>query len=153
VQADITAIDRRRSSTLARVASLSEADLARVDAATGWTVGQILGHIAASELGSAFFIRRAAEGEVIEMDLASRDQFNELETERARSMDLAALNAELADSSESLHEALGGLTQADLAKPIAWPEWPARTIGDSLPYVVAHEAEHMAQIESALGSG
>jgi uncharacterized damage-inducible protein DinB len=150
VLTDIAPIEEQRSRTLVVVESLSDADISRIHAPTGWTVGQILGHIAGSELGTAFFVRRALAGELIEMDLASRDQFNELETEKAHSLGLDALKAELADSSESLREALGGLTQEDLAKPIVWPEWPARTIGESIPYVVQHEAEHLAQIENAL---
>jgi hypothetical protein len=87
------------------------------------------------------------------MDLASRDQFNELETEKSLTLGLAALFAELADSSASPHEVFGELSQADLAKPILWPEWPARTIGANVPYIANHEAEHLAQIRDALAPG
>ncbi len=146
-------IDQQRARTLAVVASLAESDLVRVHEPTGWTVGQLLGHIAGSELGTAFFIRRALDGDLIQMDLASRDQFNELETEKALSQDLEELKAELADSSESLREAFAAMAEADLDRAIVWPEWPARTIGDSIPFMVGHEAEHLAQIESALRSG
>lgn len=137
---------------MAVLESLSHADLARVHPDSGWTVGQLFGHIAGSELGSAFFVRRAAEGDLIEMDLASRDQFNDLETEKALAFDLAALKIELADSGAALREVFEDLGAEDLAKPIAWPEWPARTIGSSIPYMVEHEAEHLGQIEDALSS-
>jgi len=150
--ADNTPIDEQRARTMAVAATLTEADLDRTHRGTGWTVGQLLGHIAASELGSAFFIRRARDGEVIEMDLVSRDQFNELEVEKARSLDLGALKAELADSAETMRAVLTELVEADLDKPIAWPEWPARTIRDSIPYIVQHEAEHLAQLEAALSA-
>jgi uncharacterized damage-inducible protein DinB len=153
VLTDMAPIDAQRSRTLDLIRSLRDADLGRIHPPTGWTVGQILGHIAASELGTSFFIRRAREGELIQMDVASRDQFNELETEKARHLDLEGLKAELADSNESLRDAFSELTETDLAKPIVWPEWPARTIGGSIPYMVDHEAGHLAQIESALGSG
>jgi uncharacterized damage-inducible protein DinB len=144
-------IDAQRVRTLAVVASLGEADVDRRHRETRWTVGQLLGHIAASELGTAFFIRRASEGELIEMDLSARDQFNELETEKAKSLDLRALRTELADSAETLRTVIESLSEADLDKPIAWPEWPARTIRDSIPYMVQHEADHLAQVEVALG--
>jgi uncharacterized damage-inducible protein DinB len=143
-------IDAQRARTLAVVASLDEADVDRLHRETGWTVGQLLGHIAASELGSAFFIRRASEGELIEMDRSARDQFNDLESEKAKSLDLRALTAELADSAETLHAVVETLGEADLDKPITWPEWPARTIRDSIPYMVQHEADHLAQVEAAL---
>jgi uncharacterized damage-inducible protein DinB len=149
---DIAPIEGQRARTLAVVESLSSGDLARVHRASGWTVGQLLGHIAGSELGSAFFVRRAAEGDLIEMDLASRDQFNELETEKALAFDIGALRVELADSSEALREVFSELSEQDLEKPIVWPEWPARTIGESIPYIAEHEAEHLAQIEDALTS-
>jgi uncharacterized damage-inducible protein DinB len=147
---EIAPIEYLRAKTLSVAASLSEVDLGRIHGQTGWTVGQILGHIAASELGTAFFIRRATEGEVIQMDLASRDEFNKLETEKARSLDLDGLKAELADSAESLREVFAELSETDLDRPIAWPEWPARTIRDSIPYMVQHEAEHLAQIERVI---
>jgi uncharacterized damage-inducible protein DinB len=148
----LSSVAAERAKTLALLESLAPADLERVHPETRWTVGQILGHIAAAELGSAFFIRRAGEGELIEMDLAARDQFNELETEKAAAFDLGALKSELADSAASLREVFDGLTEADLAKPIVWPEWPARTIGDSIPFIAGHEAEHRGHLQAALAN-
>ncbi len=139
-----------RNRTLEVVDSLTEADLKRVHDATGWTVGQLIGHIAASELGSAFFVRRAREGEVIQMDQASRDQFNDLVTEKATDFALDRLRSELADAHDSLQEAFADIDEAELGKPIAWPEWPARTIGDSVSYIAGHETEHLAQVSAAL---
>ncbi|MEO8744837.1 MAG: hypothetical protein ABI334_05755 [Candidatus Dormiibacterota bacterium] len=55
------------------------------------------------------------------MDLAARDQFNDLETEKARSLDLDALMAELVDSAETPRIGFAELDEADLAKPILWP--------------------------------
>ncbi|HEY1455114.1 MAG TPA: DinB family protein [Candidatus Dormibacteraeota bacterium] len=149
---DIAPIEAQRARTMAVVESLSHADLARIHPDSGWTVGQLLGHIAGSELGSAFFVRRAAQGDLIEMDLASRDQFNDLETEKALAFDLRALKGELADSAEALREVFSELSEQDLEKPIVWPEWPARTIGESIPYMVEHEAEHLVQIEDAISA-
>lgn len=143
-------VEAARNDTLEVLDSLTPADLRRVHEATGWTVGQLIGHIAASELGSAFFVRRAREGELIEMDQASRDQFNDLETEKAMDFALDRLRSELDDSHDTLREAFADIAEAELGKPIVWPEWPARTIGESVPYIAGHESEHLAQVSAAL---
>lgn len=142
-------VEAARARTIEVLDSLTAPDLRRVHEATGWTVGQLIGHIAASELGSAFFVRRAREGELIEMDQASRDQFNDLETEKAIEFGLDRLRTELADAHDTLHDAFAGITETDLGKPIVWPEWPARTIGESVPYIAGHESEHLAQVSAA----
>lgn len=143
-------VEAARHSTLEVVDSLTESDLKRVHEATGWTVGQLIGHIAASELGSAFFVRRAREGDLIEMDQASRDQFNDLETEKAMDFALDRLRIELADAHDTLRDAFADIAEAELDKPIVWPEWPARTIGESVPYIAGHESEHLAHVSAAL---
>ena len=147
----LSPIHKQREQTLAVLETLSEADLDRVHRPSGWTVRQLFGHMAAAELGSAFFVRRANDGDVIEMDLSARDQFNELETEKASRFDLGQLKAELQDASSAVDQVFAGLQARDLAKPIAWPEWPARNIKDSIPHIAAHEGEHLDQIREALG--
>ena len=140
----------QRGKTIELLDSLSDEDLHRVHKPSGWTVAQLFAHIAASELGSAFFIRRAKDGDIIEMDLASRDQFNSLEVEKASRMDAGLLLAELGDSATTLSEVFEELDVHDLDKAINWPEWPAKTIKDSIQYMASHEAEHYAMIEAAL---
>src|ERR1700730_8927963 len=151
--AHLAPVDAQRVATLAVIESLTPSDLGRVNARTGWTVGQILGHVAASELGCAFFVRRAGEGDLIQMDLASRDQFNDLQTEKAGAFDLDAIKTELSDSGEALRQVFEDLEETDLDKPIEWPEWPVRTIRDSIPYIVQHEAEHLADVRATIQDG
>jgi uncharacterized damage-inducible protein DinB len=142
----------QRGKTVELLDSLSEDDLHRVHKPSGWTVAQLFAHIAAAELGSAFFIRRAKDGDTIEMDLASRDQFNALEVEKASRMDLGLLLAELGDSATTLSEVFEELDVHDLDKAIVWPEWPAKTIKDSIQYMARHEAEHCTMIEEAVAA-
>jgi hypothetical protein len=141
-----------RGKTIELLDTLADQDLDRVHKPSGWTVAQLFAHIAASELGAAFFIRRAKDGDMIEMDLASRDQFNALEVEKAARMDAGQLLAELADSTTTLTEVFAGLDAHDLDKPITWPEWPAKTIKDSIQYMAGHEATHRFWIEDALAA-
>ena len=146
----LSPIHKQREKTLAVVETISEADLDRVHGPSGWTVRQLFGHIAAAQLGSAFIVRRAKEGDLIEMDLDARDQFNELEAEKASRFDLGQLKAELLDAISAVDEVFQELHTDDLQKPIVWPEWPAKNIKDSIHYMAAHEGEHLDQIRNAL---
>ena len=56
-------LEGQREETLRRLTGLAEADLEREDPETGWTVRQHLAHLATSELGASFVIRRAAGGD------------------------------------------------------------------------------------------
>jgi hypothetical protein len=143
----------QREETLRVLGTLNEADLGRVDDSSGWTVRAILGHIASAELGEAFFIRTAAAGEVIHMDAEARDGFNHDEVAKTSGWTLARCQAELAEARETLVEVFAELSEDDLDHAIRWPEWPARTIRASIPYMLEHEDAHVDEIRSALGKG
>ncbi|TME17970.1 MAG: DinB family protein [Chloroflexi bacterium] len=147
----LTPLDGQREETLELVGGLTEADLEKVDEDSGWTVRHIIGHLAAAELGECFFIRSAAQDEVIHMSVEDRDLFNEDAASRAQKWDLARCRKELQEARESLVEVFGELQEEDLDRPIKWPEWPARTIRASIPYMVEHEDSHLDQIRKALG--
>src|SRR5947209_7877919 len=129
----LAALLGQREETLKVLDSLSEADLERVDEDTGWTVRSILGHLASAELGEAFFIRSAAAGEVIRMDLQARDSFNHDEVAKASGWTLERLRGELDEARSTLSDVFEELLEEDLDRPIRWPDWPARTVGTSLP--------------------
>lgn len=144
-------LEGQREATLGVVASLGEEDLARVEEDTGWTVRSILAHIATSELRQAFLIQIAAKGQVVHMSPEERDQANQDAVARVESWDRQRLQAELADSRTTLREVFSSLTEEDLDRAIRWPEWPARSIRTSIPYMLEHEDSHMDQVRSALG--
>ena len=146
-------LDGQRQETLKVLASLAEADLERVDEGTGWSIRSIFGHLAGAELGEAFFIRQAARGEVIQMDVATRDGFNHESVERSAGWTVARCRAELVEARETLREVFGELEEEDLDRPIRWPEWPARTIRASIPYMLEHEDAHVDQVRRALRNG
>jgi uncharacterized damage-inducible protein DinB len=147
----LTPLAGQREETFKVFDSLSEADLERIDDSSGWSIRAILGHIASTELGEAFFIRSAAQGDTIHMDSDIRDSFNQDEVAKTVGWSLARCRAELEDSRETLVEVFGELTEDDLDKGIRWPEWPARTIRASIPYMLEHEDSHIDQIRNALG--
>lgn len=145
-------LERRRAETIELLDALSDDQVRAVHAGSGWTAGQILAHIARSELGEAFVIRQAKAGEVIDMGLDARDAFNAEGAEQATEWDRQRLRSELADSWEALEAACADLQEADLKLPVRWPEWPAQTIGESVPYMVAHEDEHAGWVREAIGT-
>jgi uncharacterized damage-inducible protein DinB len=147
----LTPLLGQREETLKVFDSLSEADLERIDDGSGWSIRAILGHIASAELGEAFFIRTAAQGEIIHMDAAARDGFNHEEVAKSAGWSLERCKAELLDARQTLAEVFGELTEEDLDRSIRWPEWPARTIRTSIPYMLEHEDAHVDQIRNALG--
>ena len=147
----LTPLVGQREETLKVLDSLSEADLDRLDDSSGWSIRAILGHIASAELGEAFFIRTAAHGDLIHMDADARDGFNADEREKTAGWSLARCREELGDARSTLVEVFGGLVEEDLDRAIRWPEWPARTIRASIPYMVEHEDSHIDQIRHALG--
>ena len=142
-------LERQRTATLELLDSLDDEQLGAINAATGWTVRQLLMHVARSELGEAFFVRQARDGQLIDMSLDSRDEFNADTVAASDGWSLAQLREEFDDARESLRDAFSGLT--DLNTPITWPEWPARTIGTSIEYMLGHESDHVAQVRAALG--
>ncbi len=143
-------VRRQRAETRDVLDSLTAEQLRSIHPGSGWSAGQILAHVARSELGEAFFIRQAKSGQVIEMSIPERDSFNADGVAAAGEWDAQQLRAELDESWASLEEAFGELSEADLDLPISWPEWPARTIRDSIAYMASHEAEHVAQVREAV---
>ena len=141
----------QREETLKVFDSLSEADLERIDDSSGWSIRAILGHIASNELGVAFFIRSAAQGDTIHMDPETRDSFNQDQVAKTVDWSLERCRSELEDARVTLIEVFGELSEEDLDRAIRWPEWPARTIRASIPYMLEHEDSHVDQIRKALG--
>jgi uncharacterized damage-inducible protein DinB len=143
-------LEGQREETLRLLTGLTEADLDSVDPESGWTVRQHLAHIAVSELGEVFVIRRAAEGEIIHMSKEERDEFNQAEVEKALEWGLERLKQELKDARDELRAAFEDLTEDDLDRMIRWPDWPARTIRTTIPYMLEHEDSHCDLIRKAL---
>jgi uncharacterized damage-inducible protein DinB len=143
-------LEGQRELTLGIVEGLSPGDLDRIDRQTGWTVRQLCGHLVSAELGVAFVIRRALEGELMHLGPEERDAFNDAQADTAADWDVARIGSELREALETLREVFQGMTEEDLDRGVRWPEWPARTIRTSIPYMVEHEDSHLDQIKEAL---
>jgi len=143
-------LEGQRELTLRVVEGLAPGDLERTDRQTGWTVRQLCGHLVSAELAVAFVIRRALDGEVMHLTQEERDSFNEAQVDGAADWDVSRIGSELRAALAALREVFEGMTEEDLDRAIRWPEWPARTIRTSIPYMVEHEDSHLDQIKEAL---
>ena len=63
---------------------------------------------------------------------------------------LPRIRRELVEAREALHGVFAGMSEEDLNLPIRWPEWPARTIRTSIPYILEHEDSHLDELRSAV---
>ena len=143
-------LEGQREETLRIVEGLGPADLDRLDRQTGWSVRQLCAHLVSAELGEAFVIRRALDGELMHLTQEERDSFNDAQADGAGGWDAARIKSELTEAMDTLREVFQEMSEADLDRPVRWSEWPARTIRSSIPYMVEHEDSHLDQIKEAL---
>jgi DinB superfamily len=140
----------QRDDTLRVIDSLTAADLGIV-VSGGRTVRDLLHHLVEREHGIDFVIRRALAGEVVHISDEERTQIIRSEAEPAPSgWDLAQIRSELVEARERLRQTFLGMQEADLDVPIRWPEWPARTVRTSIPYMLEHEDSHMDELREAV---
>ncbi len=143
-------LEGQREETLRIVGSLSPEDLDRTDRESGWTVRQLFGHLVAAELGMAFVIRRALDGDVMHPSPEDRDAFNQASAEDVAAWDVERIRQELIRARTTLREVFSTMAEEDLDQPVRWPDWPARTIRTSIPYMLEHEDAHLDQVQAAL---
>ncbi len=147
----LSPLEGERENTIGILMGLEESALARVDDSSGWTVRQLAAHLASAELAAAFVIRQALDGEVLHVSPSDRDAFNEAQVEGSEDWDAQRCVSELREARDGLREVFAGMSEEDLDRPIRWPEWPARTIRSSIPYMLEHEHAHQDQLRAALG--
>jgi hypothetical protein len=141
----------QREETLRVIESLAPADLDIVVRGDGRTVRQVLCHLVDREHGINFAIRRAVEGEVLHLSQEEKEQISRSEADPAPSdWDLPRIRSELVDARESLRQTFLAMSDADLDLPIRWPEWPARSIRTSIPYMLEHEDSHLDELRAAV---
>ena len=144
-------LEGQRAETLRLIESLNAGDLGLVVRGDGRTVHQILCHLVDREHGINFAIRRALEGEVLHLSQEDKEQISRAEADPAPAdWDLARIRAELAEARESVRQTFLLMKEEDLDLPIRWPEWPARSIRTSIPYMLEHEDSHLDELREAL---
>jgi hypothetical protein len=141
----------QREETLRVLDSLGTADLDIVVRGDRRTVHQILCHLVDREHGVHFAIRRALAGEVVHLGPKEKLQISRSESDPSPACwDLARIRAELVEVRDGLCQTFLAMREDDLDLPIRWPEWPARTIRTSIPYMLEHEDSHMDEVRAAV---
>jgi len=141
----------QREETLRVLDSLGTTDLDIVVRGDGRTVHQILCHLVDREHGVHFAIRRALAGEVVHLGPKEKLQISRSESDPSPvSWDLARIRAELVEVRDGLCQTFLAMKEADLDLAIRWPEWPARTIRTSIPYMLEHEDSHVDEVRAAV---
>jgi len=144
-------LEGQREETLRLLDALSQHDLDRVVRGEGRTVRQLLCHLINRDHGVNFAIHLALEGEVVRFSSEEREQMVRWESDPAPpDWDLPRIRRELVEAREALHGVFAGMSEEDLNLPIRWPEWPARTIRTSIPYILEHEDSHLDELRSAV---
>jgi hypothetical protein len=144
-------LDGQREETLRVIDSLVAAQLPLVVRGDGRTIHQLLCHLVDREHGINFAIRRALEGEVVRLSQEDMEHISRSESDPAPAdWDLARIRRELVEARESLRQTFLSMRDEDLDLPIRWPEWPARTIRTSIPYMLEHEDSHVDELRAAI---
>jgi hypothetical protein len=143
-------LEGQRSETLRVVDSLADQDLDAEVPGDGRTVRQLLCHLVNQHHGVNFAIAAAIQGEVLHISAEGRVEFSEAEYEPAPGWDLARIRSELVETQGELRQTFEAMTEGDLDRPIRWPEWGARTVRSSIPYMLEHEDSHLDDLKAAL---
>jgi hypothetical protein len=144
-------LEGQRAETLRLVESLRTGELDVVVRGDGRTVRQLLRHLVEREHGINFAIRRALEGEVVHLSHEGREQLSRSEADPAPAdWDVERIRFELVEAREILRQTFLLMAEDDLDRAIRWPEWPARTIRTSIPYVLEHEDSHLDELRAAI---
>jgi len=144
-------LEGQRAETLRLIESLTAVDLDVVVRGDGRTVRQILCHLVNREHGIDFAMRRALAGEVLHLSPEEREQISRSEADPAPAgWDLGRIRSELVEARETLRQTFLVMVEEDLDRPIRWPEWPARTIRTSIPYMLEHEDSHLDELRAAV---
>jgi hypothetical protein len=144
-------LEGQREDTLQVVDSIGEDDLDTMVRGDGRTVRQVLCHLVDREHGTNFAINRALAGEIVRLSQEERDEIARSESDPAPSdWGIDRIRSELLEAREALRRTFLSMTEEDLDRPIRWPEWSARSIRTSIPYMLEHEDSHLDELREAL---
>jgi hypothetical protein len=143
-------LEGQREETLRVINSITEDDLETSVRGDGRSVRQLLCHLIDREHGMNFVISRALAGEVVHLSQEDRDEISRTEADPAPAWDLGRIRRELMEARDTLRQTFRSMSEEDLDRPLRWPEWPARSIRTSIPYMLEHEDSHLDELRTAL---
>ena len=144
-------LEGQREDTLRVVEALTPADLELVVRGDGRTVRRLLCHLVDREHAIEVAIGRALAGEVAHLGPEERARISESESDPpGNDWDLERIRVELVEVRQRLRRTFESMREDDLDLAVRWPEWPARTIRTSIPYMLEHEDSHMDALRETI---
>lgn len=143
-------LEGQREETLRLLDSLSEDELAREVREADRTCRDLFAHLAASDHRAVTLFKLALNGDVVHMSDEDRERQAQEHEQAVVDWDLPRLRLELADSRRALRDLFGSMEEEDLDREVRWPDWPARSIRSSIPYMLEHEDAHLDQVRKAV---
>ena len=139
---------RDRAALDALIASLSEAQILATELDDGWSVKDLLAHIAAWEARCASWLEGVARGVTPERpEVQNVDASNAHDYATAKQQPLSDVLAESGAAHAAMLRSVGALSEADLADEtrFGWPAWQTASSNSD-----EHYREHIQQIEAWL---
>ncbi len=143
------------------IRGLDEAQLAREDDETGWSVADHLNHLAAWERGIAYILTGRPRSEGMGVTQAqwaglTMDEINNVVHQQGRARGASGALADFRDAHTTMLDALGGLDDADLQRGYSTFDLQAQPderpiIGWIIGDTYDHYTEHLGYIRASLG--
>jgi uncharacterized protein (TIGR03083 family) len=143
-------IQDARDQLLAQVDALSESDLAKPAPPEGWTVKDVVTHLAASQPTQPVLIRNILDGKGGSRPDFDLNFFNRRGLEKRQGKSVAELKTELAAGHAAALKLLDELSDSQLSSRGKHPRGEM-TIAEIFQVIALHDREHLGHIRSALG--
>lgn len=149
-EATVRTIEEARAELLRFVGSLTPAQLGRETPCEGWTVKDLLAHLAASEASLVASSRRALAGNPARPPGYDVDRNNAEQVASRRDTPLADLEREMRRNRHETLALLAGLRDAQLDMPLEGTGGVMRNVAWRLQRIGEHEREHLEHLRAAL---
>jgi len=145
-----TALQKERDALLQVIAEIKDADWSRPTEA-GWTIREVLAHLAGSQPTQPIVIRNILAGQPGPRPDFNLEYFNKRQVEKRQGKSPAELLAELAAGHADTLKLLDELSEADLDRPGNHPALGETTLEGIFQVIARHDQQHTEHIRRALG--
>lgn len=145
IEAIVAKLTRARQRLLETVADLDEEAMDR-SPAEGWSIREILHHVAIGERANVELVRQALAGQPVQMDDFDMHRWNVEQVARRAGRSAAEAIAELHAVREETLALLRTLRPQDLSRTLVHPGWGEMTIEQLFRALGTHDLMHRRDI-------
>lgn len=143
-------LDEARDDLLAAVGELTAARAAQTTSNAGWTVQDVLAHLAGAERGHQQVIRALLVGQTAGRPGFDLDAFNQADVAARQGWTAAQVLADLAAGRADTLALLDSVREDELGRAGYHPGGFDATIEDTFRVIAIHERRHAREIRAAL---